>query len=329
MEAGSVPAPSVPAVEKRQYRNNTLGWLGVVILDPMGKQAGVSVEPQGTVWLSDAEAVLTARAPRLAKDNPFEEQVFYETEVGTGKQLERRVRPLVPIDEARWVPQEDRYLPDAITGTQAAGIAAANARAEEPAHATAASDPVAAASAAVVAETDPSTVIPPAESAPAAIPGQGLNAQPVAQPAITVPDNSALPGQQAAPPAPTQPPTAPPAGADVAAGESWTERPTAQPVVPGELQGAEATPEQLAAEAAAEQPTVVASSGSSEETAAVATPAEEETGASVPPQGDAPEGEFAVHEETGNPDAAAAQAPAPAEEAAAAAPAPDPAPDGA
>jgi hypothetical protein len=312
------PAASVPAVEKRQYRNNTMGWLGVVLLDPMGREIGFSMEPQGTIWLSDAEAILTARAPRLPKDNPFEEQVFYE--VGeNGEQRERRVRPLVPITESRWVPQEDRYIPAAITGTQGASIAGANASGDEPAHATAASDPVADASAAVLANADPASVIPPAEESPPPA-AAGQDPTPVAQPAITVPDNSQPPGgaQQSAAPVAQQPPTAPASG-DLGAEEqpeSWTDRdPNAPAVIKGELDGVNLTPEEQAAAdaAAAEAPAAVGSSGdapaadtaTTEEVAVEATSDGEETGAALPPAGEPPEGEFAAHEEVGDPDAAA------------------------
>jgi hypothetical protein len=299
MEAsGSIPAPTVPAVQKRQYRNNTLGWLGVVVLNPKGEETGISVEPQGTVWLSDAEAVLTARAPRLAKDNPFEEQVFFEAD-GAGGMKERRVRPLVPIDEARWVPQEDRYLPEAITGAQSAAIAAENATGDEPGHATKGGDPVAAASAAILDDADPMSIIPPAE--PAGEPVEQDDGAPVAQPPVETPVNSAPAGAaQSAPVAPQQP------AASVIPEDdqptSWTEPPNGELVAKGELGGTQATPEQIAAEAAAADQGLVDVVG--EETASEAAIADgEETGAAVPPTGDPVVGEFAAHEETGTPDA--------------------------
>lgn len=46
-----------------------------------------------------------------------------------------------------------------------------------------------------------------------------------------------------------------------------------------------------------------------EEQAALATPDKEETGAAVPSQGTPPQGEYAVHEEVGTPDASTAQPP--------------------
>lgn len=316
MEAGSILAPAaIPAIEKRQYRNNTLGWLGVVVLDPQGKPTGISVAPQGTVWLSDAEAILTARAPAQPKDNPFEEQVFYEVDQA-GQQQERRVRPLVPITESRWVPQEDRYLPDVITGAQAAGIASANATADTPAHATKAGDPVAEASAAVLDDADPLSF--PTETGPTTpIPGNGLEVSPIAQPAQVLPQTGTGGPTQSAPPAPAVPPQVPAEG-----DPSWTERPTQDPVVAGQLGGEDATPEQAAADAANPPPPPVATADpapapaaaepTTEEVAVQATPGQEETGAALPPTGDPVEGEFAVNEEPGDPDAAA-QAPPPAE----------------
>lgn len=301
MEAGSLP-PSISAVQKRQYRNNTLGWLGVVVLDPKGEEKGISVEPQGTVWLSDAEAVLTARAPRLAKDNPFEEQVFFEAD-GQGGMKERSVRPLVPIDEARWVPQEDRYLPEAITGAQSAAIASENATGDEPGHATKGGDPVVAASEAVLAETDPASVIPAAESSAPIESGDG---QPVAQPPVQVPVNDSPPGGAQSLPVPTPPPAAPGDSELSDQPESWTEPPNGEPTGVGELGGQEATPEQIAAEEAEKAAAAPPADAPATEEVAVEGVIEsgEEVGAALPPVGDAPEGEFAAKEEVGTPDAA-------------------------
>ena len=102
---------AVQATDKRLYRNNTAGWLGVVVLDYDGRPIGESVEPHGTVWLSDAEAILTARAPRRPEDNPFEEQVFIGVNPETQAREDFVMRPLtLERTTERYVPT-DRYVP--------------------------------------------------------------------------------------------------------------------------------------------------------------------------------------------------------------------------
>lgn len=293
------PGSTTSAVEKRQYQNNTLGWLGVVVLDPQGKAVGISVEPQGTVWLSDEEAILTARAPRDPKDNPFEETTFMEIVPG-GEAVERKLRPLVPITEARFVPSEERYVPPGVGHSAApdTAVAAANATGDEPGHATSGGDPVAAASAAIA------TGVPVAGDAARFVPSMQSSA-PEAQTADVVP---AFPGAAAQP-----------AGA-AASAESWVEPPGGVTHARGELAGENAPdPEPAGApptppaapppnpgQAPNDQTQVAASGAETEEVAATATPDGEETGAAVPPAGEPPEGEFAANEEVGTPDAPAA-----------------------
>lgn len=290
----------IQAVEKRQYRNNTLGWLGVVILSPQGEEVGISVEPQGTVWLSDAEAICTARAPRDPKDNPFEEQAFMEIVPGS-EPIERKIRPLVPISESRFVPAAGRYLPPGVGHADAPDTAAAavNATGDEPGHATAAGDPVAEAEAAVMSG------IPTAGEAARVVPAMEARSEPAA----TVGTAPAASGTAMTQPGGTS--------AEAQHG-SWTEPPGGVTHARGELAGENAPEEEKAAPPTAPAPpppnpgqandqTVVSSSGE-EETAAQATPEQEETGAAVPPAGEPTEGEFAQHEEVGTPDAPAAQA---------------------
>lgn len=59
------------AQPKDEFRNETKGFVGVVTIDPLGKEKGVAVRPGLTIWLSEAEQILTANAPRHDKDNPF------------------------------------------------------------------------------------------------------------------------------------------------------------------------------------------------------------------------------------------------------------------
>lgn len=62
---------TAPAGLKDEFRNETKGFVGVITIDPQGNQKGVAVRPGNSIWLSEAEQILTANAPRLDKDNPF------------------------------------------------------------------------------------------------------------------------------------------------------------------------------------------------------------------------------------------------------------------
>jgi hypothetical protein len=303
-------------VQKRPFKNNTLGWLGVVILDHAGKPTGVSIEPQGTIWLSEAEVLLTARAPRQPKDNPFEEQVFLVSD-GLGGQVRQKMRPLVPIEDARWVPQMDRYTPpipgDApkAVSTAAAAVAATS---PEPSHASGSGDPVAEASAKILAPQHDQMI-------PATQP----------QPAVPALSEDQIPGSSPAGPQGTpQPPNTPPGGQGVPPGgevtpdgenaTSWTEPPNGQLRATGTLagenppdepdvQGRTTVPSESAGTAEnagspSEQSTVVASTGEETASQQPIVAEGEETGAAVPPSGEPVEGEFASHEEVGDPGAA-------------------------
>lgn len=55
---------------KDEFRNETQGFVGVITIDN-GKERGVAVRPESTIWLSEQEQILTANAPRRDEDNPF------------------------------------------------------------------------------------------------------------------------------------------------------------------------------------------------------------------------------------------------------------------
>jgi hypothetical protein len=293
MEAATVPGAE--QLEKRLYRNNTAGYLGVVKLDHKGDPYGENVDPHGTVWLSDAEATLTARAPRKPEDNPFEEQMFVMQDSETGRREEVPMRPLtLADDDGRFVPDE-RYTP-----TQAEREA--QAQATRPVqHSAAASD-----------------------AAPPAPPSTGSeNAQSVPPPTPPVaPQTAAVPSPRSErAPLSSPAPEAGISGAHVATEadepvESWTEPPAAPgQVLTGSLAGddgptdaPDATnhpgagngPTAGQAQAAPQQP------GAEEHAAAVDPAVGEETGAARPPVQPQPEGEYAQAEEVGSPDAPAA-----------------------
>lgn len=105
MEVASVP-------QKYLVRNNTAGWVGVVKLNHRGEEVGEAVEPFGSVWLSELEMVCTARAPKLPKDNPFEEQEFVFFNSETQGQEVHKMRPLtLARDDRTYTPAEERYVP--------------------------------------------------------------------------------------------------------------------------------------------------------------------------------------------------------------------------
>lgn len=59
------------ATLKDEFENTTEGHIGVITLDPTGKERGIAVRPKATIWLTEAEQILTANAPRRDEDNPF------------------------------------------------------------------------------------------------------------------------------------------------------------------------------------------------------------------------------------------------------------------
>lgn len=130
-------------VEKQQFQNNTGGWVGVVIIGPKGDDRGASVEPDGTVWLSEAEQRLTANAPRSAKDNPFIPQTRERRSEDTGELEEYEVTPLTPCSEERWVPADARPIPATTPDVTSTRLAQLAARGDEPVTLTTGGDPVA------------------------------------------------------------------------------------------------------------------------------------------------------------------------------------------
>jgi hypothetical protein len=293
-------AATVPQVQKRLYRNNTAGWLGVVKLDHKGEEKGDNVEPFGEVWLSDDEAVLTARAPRRPEDNPFEEQVFVKVNPETGTREEYKMRPLTLVStDARYVPTNERYVPTQ-DGSEDAAPPVARTQATT----------------SVEAPSPASTGALPTEAPPAAAPA----------PAAPVPAPRTQPV--------SGPPPAPVTSASgqrvdgvtheegAAERESWIVEPEAPGrVIAGQLggddngTGADAAGEPTDAPPAADRYVPPVTQGAApqqpggvpeEHAEAVDPRIGEETGAARPPAAPAPQGEYASHEEVGSPAAPAA-----------------------
>ena len=59
------------ATLKDEFANTTKGHIGVITIDPTGKERGIAIRPGASVWLTEAEQILTANAPRRDEDNPF------------------------------------------------------------------------------------------------------------------------------------------------------------------------------------------------------------------------------------------------------------------
>lgn len=119
-------------IEKTQFKNNTGGYIGVVVIGPRGDDRGAAVEPNGTVWLSEAEQRLTANAPRNSKDNPFIEQTLQRVNPENGELEDWTVVPLTMISEERYVPADARPIPATMSDHHALHSAAEAARGDEP-----------------------------------------------------------------------------------------------------------------------------------------------------------------------------------------------------
>lgn len=277
---------ATPTIQKQQFRNDSGGWLGVVIIGPKGDETGASVEPGGTVWLSEPEKILTANAPRRPEDNPFIEQTVQRRDPETDALVDVKVTPLVPISENRYVPASARPVPPSTSVAADTALAEAAARAEEP--------------------TVPTTLEAGALERHAEVEAIGPDAQPHQEPpvprmaakaaaaqAITEPPSPDLSEIDGAPPASDPTPPAPPAPPATPPGA--TEPPASAP-------GAETPPEAPGAPENAGEPPQAAE----EEHAGLVNPAVgEETGRAESPAGPAPEGEYQAQEEVGTPTAPA------------------------
>lgn len=58
-------------MEKAEFRNDSRGVCGVVVIPAGEKPRGLPVKPGETIWLTEEEQIATANAPRNAEDNPF------------------------------------------------------------------------------------------------------------------------------------------------------------------------------------------------------------------------------------------------------------------
>jgi hypothetical protein len=262
---------STLAIEKKEYQNNTSGWIGVAVLDHDGKPQGVNVEPGGTIWLSEQEAILTARAPKRAEHNPFEERSYLALN-SDGQREEIKMRPLTEVGGgARHITPSERYVPGL---TQPAEARAEVERAAHDGTSGPRTGAQVAAEAAILASSVP--VIPDVTPGPL--------------PSITDEDagEETAEGWVTTPQAPGEVLQGSLQG-DLGVTPDLTDPTQPQP-------GDRAQPQP-----AAVAQTVGAALGAEEHAQQVDQKIGEETGAAVPPTGEPAEGEYAVHEEVGTP----------------------------
>lgn len=276
----SLAEASKAQVDKRPYRNQTAGWQSAVKLDHLGAQLGTPVAPHGIVWLSDDEATLTARAPADPANNPFLPKTYQFVNNDTGQIEEHDMAPLVLVTDERDVPDEERFVPSSpVAGAVEATIAAGIADTER-SLATSADRPV---------PTQPGGAASPVGAS------QPVGADPAIQPGH-------LSGGVAAPTTDDEAPDNGPTGVPA----TETKVTSAMPGAQSEVAGEEHASQHGDPNASESSGTGKANGGAVEqEEHAAHTAAGEETGAAETPKGDAPEGEYAQHEEVGSPDAPA------------------------
>lgn len=295
MEATTVPQSQQQ--DKFLVRNNTAGYIGVIEIDHRGEELGVNIEPFGARWMTEAEMVATARAPRDPSDNPFEEQTYWRQDPETQRRESFKLRPLtLETDSDRFVPSNERYVPtqDAPQDSSPA-VEQQEAKAPSPSEAPPSTG----------SQADAPAPAPEAPVAAQDAPGPALRTQ-AGTPATEA--STGLSGAQA-----------PPGGAERDEAESWVQPPERPgEVVAGSLSGADEPPPEEAAEAAGDptdhpqgerhvpvagQAQAAPQTPGAEEHAAVDQDIGEETGAAKPPAQRQPEGEFARAEEVGSPEA--------------------------
>jgi hypothetical protein len=82
---------------RTEFKNVSGGVQGAVIVDVTGKPKGIPVRDGDSIWLTEAEEILTANAPRRDEDNPFTNGSFI---VLTRASEAANRRPIGSRDEA-------------------------------------------------------------------------------------------------------------------------------------------------------------------------------------------------------------------------------------
>lgn len=193
------------SIQKQQFQNMSGGHLGVVVIGPKGVETGIPVPPDGFVWLSEEEQILTANAPRSPKDNPFTEKTRSYIDSDTGEAKTETYTPLVPSSEERFVPSQARYVPGTLNDVQSSAQAAQAATASEPT--TVLAEPKSAETRAAEIREIGDTATPGQPVAPPPVPSRAAAAAAATQ----EPSPTPAPPQEtpAPPPAPQEPQEAP------------------------------------------------------------------------------------------------------------------------
>lgn len=57
--------------QKTEFRNDSGGIIGVITIEPGGKEVGLPLHPEEMIWLSEEEQIATANSHQRDEDNPF------------------------------------------------------------------------------------------------------------------------------------------------------------------------------------------------------------------------------------------------------------------
>lgn len=103
---------------RTEFENVSDGVIGVQVADGNGRMTGIPVRPGESVWLSEAEEIATANAPRRPEDNPFAKG-WLQVRTRAGDVINRRPigsrmdaeTAVAPAPEPTPAPQDERELP--------------------------------------------------------------------------------------------------------------------------------------------------------------------------------------------------------------------------
>ncbi len=87
---------------KVEYKNVTQHWVGAQTINRKGDEVAVAIEPGSSIFLSEEECELTARAHKRPQDSPFHPREIVYIDDHTLDEEERLVMaPLTRVDELR------------------------------------------------------------------------------------------------------------------------------------------------------------------------------------------------------------------------------------
>lgn len=74
---------------KHEFRNNTQGYIGAVVITRKGDERQQMVEPFGRIFLTDEEVALTERSRARAENSPFREVEIIHRDLKSGDEIVR------------------------------------------------------------------------------------------------------------------------------------------------------------------------------------------------------------------------------------------------